>query len=85
MFTTNDMRKQADAVFSVFTNDQKGPVHLKIVLRCWSKPRAYWGKYPSSYTAKICPGITDRQRSQPDDLVPLNIFVFIDCENNQFL
>jgi hypothetical protein len=35
--------------FLVFTNDQKGPAHLKILLHYWGKQRVYWGKCPSSY------------------------------------
>jgi hypothetical protein len=39
----------------LFTNDQKGPVHLRILLHYWDKQRAYWGKCPSSYIVKKCP------------------------------
>jgi hypothetical protein len=54
------MRKQADAAFStrlplIFTNDQKGPVHLRILLHYWGKQRASWGKCPSGYIVKKCP------------------------------
>jgi hypothetical protein len=55
------MRKQGDAAFSTrstfYYNDQKGPVHLKIMLHYWGKQRAYWGKCPSSYTVKKCPAV----------------------------
>jgi hypothetical protein len=36
----------------LFTNDQKGPVHLRILLHYWGKQRAYWDKCPSSYIVK---------------------------------
>jgi hypothetical protein len=36
----------------LFTNDQKGQVHLRILLHHWGKQRAYWGKRPSSYIVK---------------------------------
>jgi hypothetical protein len=42
---------------SLLTNDQKGPAHLKILFHCWGKQWAYWGKCPSSYIVKKCPGI----------------------------
>jgi hypothetical protein len=52
------MRKQTDVVFfnkvNLVPNDQKGPVHLKIMLHYWGKQRAYWGKCPSSYIVKKC-------------------------------
>jgi hypothetical protein len=41
-------------VYFNFTNDQKGPVHLRI-LQTKGKQRAYWGKCPSSYIVKKCP------------------------------
>jgi hypothetical protein len=41
----------------IFTNDQKGPVHLRILLHYWGKQRAYWGKCPSSYIVKKCPAV----------------------------
>jgi hypothetical protein len=53
--------RNADAAFSTRLNftDQKGPIHLKIVLHYWGKQRACWGKCPSSYiytVVKKCPG-----------------------------
>ena len=47
----------------LFTNDQKDPAHLKIMLHYWGKQRAYWGKCPSSYIVKKCPG--SKRRSSP--------------------
>jgi hypothetical protein len=39
----------------LFTNDQKGPVHLIIMLHYWANKGPTGGKCPSSYIVKKCP------------------------------
>ena len=43
----------------LFTNDQKGPVHLRILLHyiLGQTKGLYWGKCPSSYIVKKCPAL----------------------------